>query len=387
MNVEVMQTLELNEDPVTAIHVPFGHVSYAPSLPGVMGSQSHYQLQWWFYGGWATDSANSKQYSIVLWSHRALEVSGGMFYGIGVKSTALQSDTAFFTRTDRIAVGEFPIPTATDWHTKVDTLGLIERKASMSCKLLSGTLGLRDATYQLEMNDENENIRLSLKLQSCVGLLEEGPACMYPGMETIQFNMPAMTILEGSISIAGETSQLATGNIWLDRQCLKMKLINFFKPLYIGVWLAITMNDKTSYTIQFIWPKIEETGMQWIVGTDVGKPPTMQTALEYPALLDWDGTSPVQGVHVLGKEEFDLNILNPKDPQNSPHWKNLKTDKGNTYCTAWNFKLKGKFYKMDCLVPSCEVFLDTYFFEGAATISDADGSQVGYAFVEQMGYN
>ena len=245
------------EDPVTAIHVPFGHVPYAPSLPGVMGPQWYYQLEWWFYGGWATDAANSKQFSIVLWSHRALEITGGMFYGIGVKSTAAQSDTAFFTRTDEIARGQFPVPTATVWQTNVDA-GSGNRSASMNCKLTSGTLGLRDATYQVEMNDNNENIHVCLKLKSCVGLVEEGPACMYPGMETIQFNMPAMTILEGStICIAGETTQLNTGNIWLDRQCLKMSLKNFFKPLYTGVWLAITMNDKTSYTIQFIWPKIK----------------------------------------------------------------------------------------------------------------------------------
>ena len=40
----------------------------------------------------------------------------------------------------------------------------------------------------------------SLKLESTIGLVEEGPACMYqnPGIETIQFNMPAMTILAGS---------------------------------------------------------------------------------------------------------------------------------------------------------------------------------------------
>jgi len=210
---------------------------------------------------------------------------------------------------------------------------------------------------------------------------------MYPGMETIQFNMPAMTILEGStISIAGETTQLTTGNIWLDRQCLKMSLKGFFKPLYTGIWLAITMSDKTSYTIQFIWPKIKEAGKQWIVGTDVGQAPTMQTALEYLALFNWDGKSPVQGVNVLEKEEFDLNIRNPKDPDKSPHWKSTTNKKGSTYCTAWNFKLKDKTYQIDCLVPSCEVFLNTYFFEGVAIISD-NGSEVGYAFVEQMGYN
>ena len=375
-------------DPVTAIHVPFGHVPYAPSLPRVMGPQLHYQLEWWFYGGWATDAENSRMFSLILWSHRALESVGGMFYGIGVKSTASSHpETAFFTRTESLAAGQFPIPTATNWQTNVEA-GSGNTAMAMHCKLTSGTLGLRGSTYQVDMNDHNENIQVSLKLTSYVGLVEEGPACMYPGMETIQFNMPAMTISEGStITIAGVTTQLVTGNIWLDRQCLKMGIMNFFKPLYTGVWLAITMNDKTSYTIQFLWPKIEEAGRQWIVGKDVGYPPTMQTALEYPALLDWDGKTPVQGVNVLEEQEFDLNILTPNDPDNSPHWKSPKNEKGNTYCTAWNLKLKNKTYKMYTLVPSCEVYLDTYFFEGIATISDDNGTQVGYAVVEQMGYN
>ena len=308
-----------------------------------------------------------------------------MFYGIGVKSTASSHpEAAFFTRTDSIAVGQFPIPTATNWQTNVEA----GSRTTMQCKLTSGTLGLRGSTYQVDMNDQHENIQVSLKLTSRVGLVEEGPACMYPGMETIQFNMPAMTISEGStITIAGVTTQLATGNIWLDRQCLKMGITNFLKPLYTGVWLAVTMNDKTSYTIQFLWPKIEEAGRQWIVGKDVGYPPTMQTALEYPALLDWDGKTPVQGVNVLKEQEFDLNILTPNDPGNSPHWKSLKHEEGNTYCTAWNLKLKNKTYEMHSLVPSCEVYLDTYFFEGIAIISDDNGAQVGYAVVEQMGYN
>ena len=158
---------------------------------------------------------------------------------------------------------------------------------------------------------------------------------------------------------------------------------NVFKPLYIGVWLAITMNDETSYTIQFVWPKREEEGTQWIIGTDVGYPATAQTGLEYPALKEWDGESPVQGVHVLEKSEFNLNILIPSDPENSPHWKSTN---GNTYCTAWHLSLKGKVYKMVSLVPGCEVWLDTYFYEGAATLYN-ENDVIGHVFVEQMGYN
>ncbi len=47
-----------------------------------------------------------------------------------------------------------------------------------------------------------------------------------------------------------------------------------------------------------------------------------------------------------------------------------------------NLSLKGKNYKL--LVQGCEVFLDTYFYEGAA---DESGAVVGHVMVEQMGYN
>ena len=369
----------MGEDPET-IHVPFGHVPYSPSLPRVMGALSHFPMDWWFYGGWASDEANSKQFTIVLWSQRAV-IEGGIFYGIGVKSSASTSDTAFFTNTDLVGVGRFPTPTSTSWSTSIDAA-----HATMSCKLTSGTLGLRGATYQVDMNDTTNNVQASLKLKSSVGLVQEGPSCIYPGIDTIQFNMPAMTIQKGStVTIDGETTQLAQGNIWLDQQAVNK--VNIFKPLYIGNWLAITMDNQTSYTIQFLWPKREEKGMQWIIRTDVGNPPTTQTALEYPSLLDWDGHTPIQGVNVLEKEEVDLNILTPSDPENSPHWKSATNGNGNTYCTAWHLKLKDKVYKMVALVPGCEVWLDTYFFEGTATLYDGNDVEVGHVVVEQMGYN
>lgn len=196
----------------------------------------------------------------------------------------------------------------------------------MKCKLTHGTLGIRGAKYQVDISDRTNNIHASLKLESSIGLVQEGPACIYPGIDTIQFNMPAMTIQEGStITINGQTTQLAKGNIWLDRQSVNK--VNLIKPLYIGDWLAITMNDGTCYTVQFVWPKKEDKGTQWIVGTEVGYRPTAQTALEYPSLQNWDGKSPIQGVHVLEKEEFDLNILTPSDPENSPHWKSATSSK------------------------------------------------------------
>ena len=124
-----------------------------------------------------------------------------VFYGIGVKnSTGTAPDTHhFFTETDMLGRCQFSTPTHKSWSTSIEAT-----HTSMRCELTSGTLGLRGATYQVDMTDRTNNIQVSLKLRSTVGLVEEGPACMYPGIDTIQFNMPAMTILEGStITVEG----------------------------------------------------------------------------------------------------------------------------------------------------------------------------------------
>lgn len=145
------------------------------------------------------------------------------------------------------------------------------------------------------------------------------------------------------------------------------------------------MNDKTIYNIVFIWPEKPE---QWIVGTKAVPPvyPLRKIGLEYPALSTWDeDPSPVQGVNVLKSTEFDLNILNPENPSSSPHWTSINS--GQTYCSAWHLRIKEKVYTIKALIPGSEIFLGTYFFEGAAILTDENGCKVGNVYVEQMGYN
>lgn len=165
--------------------------------------------------------------------------------------------------------------------------------------------------------------------------------------------MPSLSIQEGStISIDGNTTTVG-GNIWLDRQTVTGKSDpNHPKPLYIGNWLAVNMNDGTIYSFSFFWKPQQ---VQWIVGSELDPPvpPVGKIGIEYPALKTWNGSSPVQGVHVLEATEFDLNILKPKDPQASPHWKS-KTS-GNTYCTAWQLRIRDKVYTMSVLLSDSEV--------------------------------
>ncbi len=145
----------------------------------------------------------------------------------------------------------------------------------------------------------------------------------------------------------------------------------------------MTMKDQSRYVFTFFWPQKEK---QWIVGSELEPPvnPKKKCALEYPQpLLDGDN-GPSMGVNVLNREDFDLNILNPKDPKTSPSWTSSVSKQ--TYCTAWQLRIRDKVYTMTALVPGSEIFLGTYFFEGAASIT-LDGATVGQAFCEEMGYN
>ncbi len=141
----------------------------------------------------------------------------------------------------------------------------------------------------------------------------------------------------------------------------------------------------------------KKPGQQWKVGSELDPPvlPTYKSALEFPpGMMTWDQTSPIQGVNVLALYDFDLNILKPKVPENSPHWKSPSTATDHTYCTAWHLRIRNKVYELRAFIPESEALIPTVsgepkyngFFEGAATLSDENGL-AGHGFVEQMGYN
>ena len=205
----------------------------------------------------------------------------------------------------------------------------------MSCKLTSGVLGLRDATYKVNMTDSAEHVIVSLNLKDRMGMVLEGASGAFhradrksadssgksadrSGNSTYEIAMPFLTIQDGStITIAGKTTELNRGNIWLDRQCVNYaNASTASKPLYTGNWLAVAMDDQTRYSFSFFWP---ERNPQWIVGSELKPPvdPRHKVGLEYPALHSWDKSTPIQGVNVLAETEFDLNILHPHDPLNS----------------------------------------------------------------------
>ena len=371
--------------------VPFGHVPYTPALPGAMGPLYDFEAEWWYYAGWASNSDEMKKFTILVETLRT-PIGCSILYGIGSTDVVDSDKQEHLFQTKWIDVksaGDFPVPTATRWSITVPKPRICCRpSASMSCKLTSGVLGLRDATYKVDMTDSAEHVNVSLNLKDMMGMVLEGASGAYgaelPKKSSYEYAMPFLTIQDGStITIAGKTTELNRGNIWLDRQCINYAdLPKAPKPMYTGNWLAVAMDDQTRYSFAFFWP---ERHPQWIVGSELKVDPIHKIGLEYPALHSWDKSTPIQGVNVLGETEFDLNILNPHDPSNSPHW--TSTTSKHTYCSAWRIKIRDKTYKMTVLIPDCEVKVESCFFEGAATIFDENDSEVGHAFVEMMGYN
>lgn len=399
--------------------VPFGHLSYTPALPAAMGPLWDFPIEWWYYVGWAvgsTDDQNSKEmkFTILLETFRLSQDRDSTLacalYGIGHVPVSKeqhqlkedQSKEEQYITHWTPGSGEFPTPSSTAWSMAFKN-ELLEQ-VTMNCELVIGTLGLRNATYKVTMNDTTNDVSVSLLLRDTFGMVFEGASGAYPKNPqdeySLEFAMPSLVIEEGSsITMKGETVSLSKGRLWLDRQTLRKS--RFFgkdfsasqpdqsepdnKSLYIGNWLAVTI-DQTQYMIAFFW---DQQTPQWKVGRKLDPPvnPNCTIGLEYLPLTAWDGKSPFQGINVLKSDEFDLNILNPDDPDNSPHW--VSPTSHNTYCSAWQLRIREKVYIVRVLIPSSEITLyNESFFEGAATVhEESSGEEVGNAFVEQMGYN
>ena len=201
--------------------VPFGHVSYTPSLPGAMGPILDFPIEWWFYAEWATDVTDTKQYTILLQTVRVERAgnaaTAALLYGIGISGSQQQ-----FTTNSALGSGKFPTPTSTFWSTFLQTSSPIQ--ATMDCKLISGILGLSGAVYEISMNDVTNGITAKFIVKDALGMIFEGASGAFhkAGENSYEYAAPCLTIQEGStITLKGEdTCHLATGNLWLDRQTI-----------------------------------------------------------------------------------------------------------------------------------------------------------------------
>ena len=420
--------LKEDEDPV-GHPVPFGHLPYHPSLPGAMGPQWSFPVEWWYYGGWAqsvslADNQPGPNFTLYLETARyPIDEKGRdgdtkpeakILYGIGT-STDGGTTTQFFTNYSSApgfhsekSPGQqygliIPTPTQDYWYCEGRTPTM-----QMTNQLIDGTLGLPGASYKLEMTDTSQGLNALFNLHDSFGAIIEFASSVTP---TYEFALPSLNIMSESYIILNDAKyRLVDGNLWLDRQLVidapvlgfPSQKLNSKRPfplrhqsavgeqLYVGTWVVIVMNNKTCYELFFLWPQKKN---QWIAGDKLSPPipPLHKYGVKYPynsEWADWKGIPAIQGVIVLEQDEFNLNIFNPSDPSLSPHWTSPVS--GQTYCTKWQLQIGDKQYVMTALVPGSEETGGTeYFYEGVAPITDPtdhSGQPIGHGMVEQMGY-
>ena len=406
----------------TSHPIPFGHLPYHPSLPGAMGPQWSFPVEWWFFGGWAqsvsqTDNQPGPNFTLYFQITRLSTDGKGrdryteamINYGFGTKLRFLANysvATGFHLKKSPDQQGLIIPPTTQDhWYCEARTTTM-----QMTVQLTDGMLGLAGASYKLEITDIVQGFNAVFNMYDPFGgILEYSSG--NEKVPTYEYALPSLNIMnESYITVNDVKYNLVDGNLWLDRemslysplsgstsQKLNSKLFPLrHQPLagqqmYTGEWLGIVMNNKTVYEWLINWPQKKN---QWIVGDKLNPPypPLLKYAVEYPYNSEWTsswvGMPAIQGVSVLDQDEFDLNIFNPSNPPHSPHWTSPTTNQ--TYCTKWQLHIRDKQYVMTALVPESEVTVGTdSYFEGIAIISDPSDpldQPLGYAFVEQMGY-
>lgn len=184
-----------SEPNATNCRVPFGHVPYTPALPGTMGPLWDFPLEWWYYGGWASDLTGSKQFTLMMCTTRQPQnqssSAGSILYGIG--SVGIGLARYKFTSSSAQGYGKFPSPTSTSWATALQTTS--PTQSTMTCKLISGILGLSGAKYQLDMADTTNHATVSLVLKDTFGILilEVGSGAYHQkgGGDSYEFAMPS----------------------------------------------------------------------------------------------------------------------------------------------------------------------------------------------------
>lgn len=285
-----------------------------------------------------------------------------------------------------------------------------------------GTVG---AVYRLHasglLNETNGKVvtaptpfSADLVLESKQGLMLEGTnyGDAYLAMQprgSWEFGFPSLKIKSGSFSYNGTEIKLVGGNIWNDLQTVQPPPGGELIPnrgIYLGTWSSITLDNGIIMQAWSLWEDQDEPGQQWISGTMVGRPPRyVAGTLFYPVDKITNGSQ--GGAPVWGTEDFDLNILNPKNPQSSPHYTSPISNQ--TYALAWQLTINraklGSFatgiprtlYMFPIMrtgqaIPEMHMLgtgLPSYFYEMSCVVyKDKERKNpIGRGFVEQMGFN
>ena len=206
---------EAREQDPDANPVPFGHLPYHPSLPGAMGPQWSFPVEWWYYGGWGqsvsqTDNQPGPKFTIYLETARYPVDGEGLdgdavaeakiLNGIGTRAN---TSTQFFTNYS-FAIGFhskklpdqpqygliIPPPTQDQWYCEAHTTTM-----QMTNQLTDGILGIAGASYKLEMTDTSQGLHAVFNLLDPFGGILELSSKEVP---TYEYALPSLNIMNES---------------------------------------------------------------------------------------------------------------------------------------------------------------------------------------------
>ncbi len=422
------------------------------SLPGCLGPLLQYENEWWYYAGFAKDSAGN-HYSLQFSINRIPVANADPLFqviacltGIGDHATNTYFfDTAYgmgISTNESIPLG-LTIPTVTDTAYDIATspvigtgktrVQLTEGNAGVlwSRYTLTSSSSATGGTYAAELNLVDERGMIMEWQSAYIGPGDDSTF----GSPSFEFAQPRLRIESGTLTLNGSPRTITGGMLWLDRQVLTnppsntsrqhitgdglnsseliTSVINNpakLKPLYLGSWMGITLQNGVSMVLSCFWQPAAQGKLQWKTGTLLGLPPLMANGNIYFTLDEDLRRVPNGGSYLRGHElndpnpevfDFDVNILNPNKPDDSPHWKSPLS--GSTYSNGWWIRIDPKWQQyglpenlyIRAMVSGCENALPSpqlplnTFWEGAATVyADSELKQViGHAFVEQMGFN
>jgi hypothetical protein len=395
------------------------------SMPDIFSIQWDMQLDSWFYAGHAIDS-EGKVYTVNVYFGRgeALPDTPGadqgvtLGVGIGVGGTgqhpgqyhmaAIPQGMGLSDDPDHPAM--MTIPPATDFSYSIAYQTPPASIVYVGVGPDDPAVGTKGATYTLSLSDAVDGagsaMAIELQLTDALGTCMEGYSGFVggasqsdDGLFTYEIPQPQLTITGGSLTVGGKTVTIVAGNLWHDRQTYTYppgRAPAPGGPLYRGCWIPLQFDNGVSAALSAGWSD-RPKGSQWISGREAGFPPNGGTGnLFFPEGWDrYNGGALVQTA--IDDWDYDINIFDPNDVDESPHWTSPVT--GRTYCTRWKISFSERLGKwglpreiyLAAVVDGCEfVAKDESPFSEGAVLMFADAAcslRIGYGFVEQMGYN
>ncbi len=298
------------------------------SLPGIMGMQSDYLIEWWYYAG-VVYSKSGRSFSLMFTIQRAghhNEQVGISMLGLGWQDAECSQSVHGFC----LGIGASHNPdlshllnslyikpvTDSDFEVAfrpliqfINTQGnllhppfILNKSNNWNIKYTGGEiLGTVNSTYQIsargkgylttsntpQISESDFQITLSFADQKGM-VMENKGGVVGTSYECAQ---PMLNIIPGgTIRIDGDDFTIDKGQLWMDRQMLagaiggsniplseEKHLLRWFesnrqmlgKSLYTGNWMSVTLNNGFSLVLVEFWKQHPE---QWVSGTQIGRP-------------------------------------------------------------------------------------------------------------------